>query len=102
MINDISIIGLVLMRIPQFQLGVSYSKLKRSHPMTSLHFIWILGKDFPKSNGSYPDFLIVLNLSISCRETYGLDKLEIRTLTINLMVFSLSESFYQQECCHSC
>ena len=53
------------MRIPQFQLGVSYSNLRRSHPMTLLHFFYVLGKEFPESNGSYPDFLMLSNLFIS-------------------------------------
>ena len=44
MSNDISIMRLMRMRIPQFQLGVSYSNLRRSHPMTLLHFIYVLGK----------------------------------------------------------
>ena len=70
---------LMLMRIPQFQLGVSYSNLRRSHPMTLLHFIYVLGKEFPESNGSYPDFLMLSNLFISYRETYGLERLEVRT-----------------------
>ena len=66
------------MRIPQFQLGVSYSNLKCSHPMVSLHFI-LIRKNFQKTNGSYSDFLMLFNLSMSYKETYRLDKLEIRT-----------------------
>ena len=67
------------MRIPQLQLGVSYSQLRRSHPMIPLHFIWILGKEFPESRGPYPDFLMLLNLSMNYEETYRLNKLEFRT-----------------------